>query len=111
MTASATPAKTFDLLDGVTPQYEHDCDPECCIFLGRHERVEKRWSEEQGVYEELVSYDLYHHSEGEENVIARYGDWGGDYQSNMRFALNEPDQTMPLVEALRRARLLKLTSQ
>ena len=106
-----TTDEAFDFLNGETPQYEHDCDPEYCIFLGQYARAEKTWSEEQGFYEKLVSYDLYYHKRNMENVIARYSDWCGDYQSNIRFALEEPDQTEPLVEALRRARLLKLTSK
>jgi len=47
------------------PRYKHDCNQ--CVFLG-HER----------------EYDLYYcPQEGLPTILARYGNWGGDYLSGM----------------------------
>ena len=47
----------------VTKLWEHDCD-DCCIYLGG-----------------IGQYDIYYHGEQFPTVVARFGDYGGDYLS------------------------------
>ena len=85
---------SFKFLDGKTPQYVHACSPSCCTYLGRFAQT----------------YDLYYHSKlDEESLIARYGDEKDDYLDQYCVSvsiLNDPND--PLVEARRRARLLRI---
>ena len=100
---------SFKFLDGVTPQYAHSCSPECCTFLGKFTEVKGHGSGRDS-YQESVLYDLYYHSElDEESLIARYGDGDDDYLEHYYVAVflsNDPND--PLFEARRRARLLRL---
>ena len=100
---------SFKFLDGVTPQYAHDCSPECCTFLGKFTEVKEHGSGRDS-YQEGVLYDLYYHSElDDESLIARYGDGEGDalYQYCVSISITD-DPNDPLVEARRRARLLRI---
>ena len=101
---------SFKFLDGVTPQYAHDCSPSCCTFLGQFVQIKEYESEEQDRYRKTSLYDLYYHSElDEETLIARYGDEEDDalYQYCVSISITD-DPNDPLVEARRRARLLRL---
>ena len=101
---------SFKFLDGTTPQYEHSCNPSCCTFLGQFAQVKEYGAGEQDSYRETVIYDLYYHSKlDEESLIARHGDWEDDYLE--QYCVSVPigiDPNDPLVEARRRARLLRI---
>ena len=49
------------------PMFDHDCDS--CIFLGHYD-----------------GHDLYHHKEGMETFVARYGNDGPEYKSGKVFS-------------------------
>ena len=57
------------------PLYKHDCEE--CIFLGMSENK---------------MYDLYvHNTVHQQTIIARYGDYEGDYKSGLIFKETDPD--------------------
>ena len=60
------------------PRHEHDCEK--CIWLGRHEKYDLYFCEQENLFP---------------TVIARFGD-GGDYLSGMEFATKD---CMPLFVA------------
>ena len=100
---------SFEFLGGAVPEYAHSCSPECCTFLGKFTEVKEHGSGRDS-YQEGVLYDLYYHSElDDESLIARYGDGEGDalYQYCVSISITD-DPNDPLVEARRRARLLRI---
>ena len=81
---------------GIKPLFEHGCAN--CTYLGPYSGP--------GQLHGSLSYDLYFCPQGRvPTVIARYGS-GGSYKSGLGF--EGLDDSHPLREAERRARLLKL---